>query len=178
MENFIGEIRMFAGNYAPVDWHLCDGTLLSIAENNTLFALLNTTYGGDGVTTFGLPDLRSRVPVHISTGQGLGTVIVGQAAGQEEVTLLPSNLPPHTHTLNAATVGGTVKTPSGNVIASTTKPGFATNANPPSTTLPTPVAMSPLSVMVNGGSLPVSIVQPYTAVSFIIAIQGLYPSRN
>src|SRR3954468_21133588 len=99
---YIGEIRMFGGNFAPAGWAFCSGQLIPISENDTLFNLIGTTYGGDGQSTFALPDLRGRVPIHMGTGPGLSTHIIGEAAGVESVTLLTQNMPPHTHAMVAS----------------------------------------------------------------------------
>src|SRR5579863_2782247 len=105
-EPFLGEIKMFGGNFAPYGWALCNGQTMSIAQNSALFALLGTSYGGDGITTFGLPDLRSRVPVHAGTGVGLSTYILGEKTGVENVALTYNNMPAHNHLINVVTSGG------------------------------------------------------------------------
>jgi microcystin-dependent protein len=178
MENYVGELRIFAGNYAPQGWHLCDGSLLPINEYEALYTLLGTAFGGNGQTTFGLPDLRGRVPIHNGTGRALTQVTLGQLAGTEKVTLTAANLPAHSHTLMATAAAGTVSSPAGAVVATATKPVYVTNATPPSDTLPTPVAMNGASVSLAGGTTPVSIIQPSTVVNYIIAIVGIYPSQN
>ncbi|MDE2463523.1 MAG: tail fiber protein, partial [Alphaproteobacteria bacterium] len=109
-EPFLGEIRIFAGNYAPEGWHFCDGSLLSVSNNDALFALLGTTYGGDGASTFGLPDLRGRVALSMGQGPGLQNYTAGQKAGSEMVTLTIPNIPAHSHTLNAAPANATTAT--------------------------------------------------------------------
>jgi microcystin-dependent protein len=169
---YIGEIRMFAGIFAPLGWNFCDGSLISIAENSTLYQLIGTTYGGDGVNTFALPDLRGRVPMH----QGGGNV-VGQKAGVEEVTLLAANLPQHTHTLSAAT-SGQVQTPVAQssipAVAASSQTGIMVSVygNPPGN-----ATLNPSSTTNDGGSQPHSNIQPYLAVNFIIAMAGTYPSQ-
>jgi len=180
MENYVGEIRMFAGNYAPQNWLICDGSALQISTNEVLYTLLGTTYGGDGVTTFKLPDLRGRVPIHQGTGIGLTNRILGQAAGTEDVTLTLSNMPAHSHAAMAVAVAGTTDTPSNAVMLSdVSSKGYATNAATPPAVLPTAIAMSASSFTAAPGSFPtVSIVQPFTAVSFIIATVGIYPSQS
>jgi len=179
MENYMGEIRMFAGNYAPQDWALCNGALLPISQNEALFTLLGTTYGGDGQATFALPDLRSRVPVHQGTGPSLPAVVLGQAAGAEKVTLTAQNLPVHSHTLNGIVATATTGTPTNMMMAITGRTVYVPNTiTPPATALPTPVVMGAQSVTSTGNGLPVPIIQPYVAINFIIAIQGIYPTQN
>ena len=169
----LGEIRMFGGTFAPRGWAFCNGQTLSIAQNTALFSLLVTIYGGNGATTFALPNLQSRVPVHWGTGAGLSTYGLGQQAGQENVTLLQTNMPAHTHPLNAVASGGNQASPAGNfpAIEST---GTSLNYAP----APSNAVMNPAAVGSVGSSVPVPVVQPYLAVSFIIALQGIYPSRN
>lgn len=167
---------MFAGNFAPRGWAVCDGGLLNINDYNELYVLLGNTYGGDGYQTFGLPDLRDRAPIATGSGSGLAPIVLGQLTGNEEITLSKENLPLHNHTLYALTAAGTVKTPDKNMIAATaaTKDVYiAADVKP----TPTKVAMSPLSIGPNNGkSMPVSIMQPYLTVNFIIALVGIYPS--
>lgn len=166
---YVGEIRMFGGNYAPVGWAFCNGQLLSISENDALFALIGTTYGGDGVTTFALPDLRGRVPV----GQGVlgGTnFVLGQRAGTENVTLTTSQLPMHTHTVNANQGAGTTGNPSNAFWAQSTLNQYAT-ADPNA-------AMSPQAIQSAGGSQPHENMMPTLTLSYIIALYGIYPSQN
>ena len=170
---YIGEIRMFAGNFAPTGWAFCNGQLLSIQQNTALFSILGTTYGGNGTTVFALPDLRSRVPIHAGPGPGLSAYTLGQATGSEKVTLTTANLPAHTHTLNASSGGGTQASPAGGVpaVESTgTSQNYSTN---------TPdVTMSPQTVGATGSNTAVSVVQPVLTVNFIIATAGLYPPRS
>jgi microcystin-dependent protein len=170
---FLGEIRMFGGNFAPRGWAFCNGQLISISQNTALFSLLGTTYGGNGITTFALPNLQSRVPVHWGTGAGLSSYVIGQQAGQENVTLLQSQMPAHTHSLNAVTSGGNQATPTGNFPAVESTGTSLNYSSGPANT-----AMNPAAVAVAGQSLPVPVVQPYLAVSFIIALAGIFPSRN
>jgi microcystin-dependent protein len=170
---FLGEIRMFGGNFAPRGWAFCNGQIMPISQNTALFSLLGTTYGGNGVTTFALPNLQSRVPVHWGTGAGLSSYVIGQQAGQENVTLLQSQMPAHTHLLNAVTSGGNQASPTGNLPAvESTGTSLNYSSDPTNTT------MNPAAVANAGQSLPVPVVQPYLAVSFIIALAGIFPSRN
>jgi microcystin-dependent protein len=171
VDPLLGQISMFAGNFAPRGWALCDGQLLAISSNTALFSLLGTTYGGDGRTTFALPDLRGRAPIHEGQGPGLSDKRLGQRGGAEQVILQVSNLPSHTHSLNASTATGTSNVPTGNVHADTSvfDKEYATTAN---------TAMSGTAIGNTGGNIPVSIVQPYLTINYIIALQGTFPSRN
>jgi microcystin-dependent protein len=185
-EPFIGEIIMFAGNFAPRGWAFCNGQLLSIAQNTALFSILGTTYGGNGQTTFALPDLRGRVPVHSgnSQGPGLSPYNLGQASGTETVTLLTNQMPMHTHAgaISAAQVDGTSAVPaSTEVLAQTYDAGNQAqfNSYAPSTSTPlVPLAPNSVAIGVSGGSQPFGILQPYLAINFIIALEGIFPSRN
>jgi microcystin-dependent protein len=189
MEPIIGEIRMFAGNYAPVDWALCDGSLKEISEYETLFILIGTTYGGDGMSNFAMPDLRGRAPLHHGTGPGVDPIYFGQLGGNESVTILLKNVPPHSHPVDAVTNTATSEIPSPEMMmATSSKNVYVENklypidpipAEEPKSKLPVLVAMNPLSVAISkGGAKPVSIVQPYLAINFIIALKGIFPSRN
>jgi microcystin-dependent protein len=167
---------MFAGNFAPRGYALCQGQLMSISQNTALFSILGTTYGGDGVQTFALPDLRGRGPVGAGNGPGLSPVVLGELAGTQSVTILTSNMPAHSHVLNASTSAGTQPLPTGNVIASVqdSQGGQSTafiNAAPNTT-------MAPASIGPTGGNQPISIQSPYIGLNFIIATQGVFPSRN
>ena len=169
---YLGEIRIFAGNFAPQNWAFCDGQLLPIAENDALFNLIGTTYGGDGISTFGLPDLRGRVPVHQGTGSGLSPRIIGQMAGAEQVTLSSPQLPIHNHSLvAAATPALATAEPAGSLpaIAST-----ALYSMPASGTL----AMDPAAVGTSGSSQPHPNMAPYLCVNFIISLFGIFPSQG
>lgn len=161
---FIGEIRLFAGNFAPAGWQFCNGALLPISEYDTLFALIGTTYGGDGESTFAVPDLQSRVPIH----QGNGFVLA-ETGGVESVTLTPTQIPAHSHPLLATTAPGTSNTPAGNLLAQTSSVTPYINDVPTST-------MAAASVGSTGGSQPHNNVQPFLAVSYIISLYGIFPS--
>jgi len=163
---YVGEIRMFAGNFAPAGWMFCDGQLLPISQYETLFNLIGTTYGGDGQSTFQLPDLRSRVPLH----QGPGFTI-GQQAGSETVTLNIQQLPTHTHTANCSAVPGNQTDPGGSFWAYSTKELQYSSAAPGGT-------MNPNDVSSVGGSQPHDNIQPYLAISFIISLFGIFPSQD
>lgn len=171
-ESYVGEIRMFAGSYAPQGWAFCDGSLVSIAENETLFTLIGTTYGGDGINTFGLPDLRGRVPIHQGAGPGLSTRTIGEAGGAETVTLTVPQIPAHNHAALASNAGGNADTPANNfwsASATTTQyvPGDQANT-----------AMGASAIVFAGGNQPHDNMLPFTTISFIISLYGIYPSQN
>jgi len=161
---YVGEIRMFAGNFAPAGWEFCSGQLLPISEYETLFQLIGTTYGGDGENTFAVPDLRGRLPLH----QGNGFVI-GETGGAEEVTLTVGQIPNHTHTLVASRANGSQRRPAGNLVASSTV------LQPFVPETPT-VDFSTSVIAPVGGSQPHTNMQPYLCVSFIISLFGIFPS--
>jgi microcystin-dependent protein len=165
---FIGEIRQFGFNFAPRGWASCSGQLMSIAQNNALFAILGTTYGGDGQQTFGLPDLRGRVPVHPGN-----TVQLGQMGGVENVTLAPANLPVHSHGVMASADLAAGASPAGNVMGAKGRGGVDVYA--PATNL-TPLATG--AVDTAGSSQPHNNLQPLLVVNFCIALEGIFPSRN
>jgi microcystin-dependent protein len=169
---YLGEIRMFGGNFAPVGWAFCDGTLLPIAQNDALFAVIGATYGGNGQTTFALPDLRGRLPLHQGTGQSSYTP--GQTGGAEKVTLTASQLPAHTHTLLSG--GGTALSPAN------AYPGAASTTNPdPARMYGAAVgltAFNPATITVSPGGQPHDNFQPYLCVNFIIALVGVFPSQS
>jgi microcystin-dependent protein len=160
---YVGEIRMFGGNFAPAGWMFCEGQVLPIAENDILFNLIGTTYGGDGQSTFALPDLRGRLPLH----QGSGFMLA-QTGGSESVTLTTVQMPTHTHPLLASTDPATVLTPQSNVPATTASATPYFN-NPPAT------ALAAAAVSAVGGSQPHENLQPFLCVNFIIALFGLFP---
>ena len=163
---YVGEIRMFAGNFAPAGWMFCEGQLLPISENETLFQLIGTTYGGDGQTTVALPDLRGRVPVH----QGNG-VMLAETGGSESVTLSTNQMPLHVHPLVGSATNATATSPAGGVLG--TMPEVATSAygsDAPRTT------MAPQSVGPTGGSQPHENMQPFLCLGFIISLFGIFPS--
>lgn len=161
---YVGEIRMFAGNFAPSGWMFCEGQLLPISENETFFQLIGTTYGGDGQSTFGLPDLRGRLPLH----QGNGYVLA-EAAGVESVTLTVQQIPAHTHPLLATTAVGTGASPAGSVLAAS----GSSNVYRPA---PASALMSAQTVGPTGGSQPHTNFQPYLCIDFIISLFGIFPS--
>ena len=174
-EPFIGEIKMFGGNFAPKGWAMCNGQLLSISQNTALFSILGTTYGGNGTTTFALPDLRGRVAIQQGQGPGLSNYVLGEVAGTETVTILQTQMPSHTHLVNCNTGAATQPSPSGNLPASPQDgqggagTGYLPTAN---------ATMSPQTIGLAGGGQPVPIMQPFLCVTFIIALVGIFPSRN
>jgi microcystin-dependent protein len=163
---YVGEIRMFGGNFAPVGWAFCQGQLLSIDENPTLFQLIGTTYGGDGESTFALPNLASRIPVH--TGQNY---VLGEAGGEETVTLTTQQIPAHAHALSASTGTGAQSSPAGNVLASSATVALYSGEAPN-------VSLAPQSVQATGGSQPHDNMQPFVAINFIISLFGIFPTPN
>ena len=180
---FLGEIRMVGFNFAPKGWALCDGQLLPISQNSALFALLGTTFGGNGVQSFGLPDYRSRGPVGMGVGPGLTPVRQGESAGSQSVTIQIPNMPVHTHmataTMPSASSSAQTRDPSGAVPAITVsenREAQIASYSPPSAETG---VMAPLHVTVGaaGGSLPLPILNPYLGTNFIIALEGIFPSR-
>ncbi len=163
-EPFVGEIRMFGGNFAPAGWAFCDGQLIPISENDVLFTIIGTTYGGDGQETFALPNLQSRVPMH----QGNGFVI-GEAAGTESVTLTTQQIPLHTHPMVATTTGGTSTTPTNNILAQSPSIKMYSVAAPNTT-------LAATTITPEGGSQPHENMQPFLVISFIISLFGRFPS--
>jgi len=211
MEPYIAQITMFAGNFAPRGWAFCNGQLMAIASNTALFSLIGTTYGGDGRTTMGLPDLRGRVPIHAGSGPGLSTKRLGQRAGLEQEELKIVNMPNHTHvatpttkvtvsegaanvSLKASSKAGTLATPvkDSSLAAASAVRGEKTqaliyNQEEPNVTLfasettvkgITATAETKVENSSIGGNQPFSLMQPYLTVNYIIALQGIFPSRN
>ncbi len=169
-EPYVGEIRMVGFNFAPVNWAFCNGQLVPISENETLFNLIGTTYGGDGQSTFALPNLQSRVPIHMGTSSAGGTYVIGQMAGEEQVTLNANQIPSHSHVPQANSGAGTQTSPGGNVWAASGALPYSNN--PPN------APMAPQAVQNTGGSQPHGNIQPYLAINFIISLYGIYPSQN
>ncbi|HKV40302.1 MAG TPA: tail fiber protein [Blastocatellia bacterium] len=163
---YVGEIRMFAGNFAPAGWMFCEGQLLPISEYETLFNLIGTTYGGDGQSTFALPDLRGRIPMHFGNGFTLA-----ETGGVETVTLTVSQIPAHTHPFLGTTTDAAQPNPSGNVVAASIVATIYEAANPSA-------AMSPRTCSATGGSQPHDNFQPYLCVDFIISLFGIFPSQT
>lgn len=168
MEPFLGEIKIFTGTYAPQGWAFCDGSSLSISTNDALYSLIGTTYGGDGVSTFNLPDLRGRIPVHFN----LGTFLLGQMGGTESVTLNATQIAAHSHTLYGDTTTANDQNPKGNLLAqpSTFSPYASGSPN---------VSMASTAISpVIGPAQPHENVQPFLCINYIIALQGVFPSQN
>ena len=166
---YLGEIRMFAGNSAPDGWSFCQGQQLDISNNTALFALLGTLYGGDGVRTFALPDLRGRVPVH--AGQGVSSTFTqGMTAGQSTVTLFSNNLPAHNHLLHVSNLPGGSDSPANNFLAASEmqNAGYAHTADAES---------SPVALLNTGGTEAHNNLQPYLCINFIICVAGIFPAR-
>lgn len=175
MDAYIGDIRLFAGSYAPVGWILCNGTLLSISEYDAVFAVIGTTYGGDGVTTFAVPDLRGRLPVGQGNGPGLTPRVLGQAFGSESVTLLSSQIPSHSHALMASSATATASSPAANVFAQNGTDNIYT---PLPATGPQPQTFNAASVQNSGGTQAHDNIMPTTAINYIMCLAGIFPSRN
>jgi microcystin-dependent protein len=170
-EAYVGEIRMFAGNYAPYDWALCDGRTLRIADYQTLFSVIGTTYGGDGYSTFALPDLRGRAPVHQGQGPGLSSRTLGQGGGVEQVTVSDAQMAAHNHSLAVAEGPGDSINPAGNVWAQSDALIYADASDG------TTMAPGSLSNSTAGEYQPHDNMMPFLCMNFIIALEGIYPSR-
>lgn len=169
-ESYVGEIRLFAGNFAPFGWALCDGRLIAIDTNTALFQLLGTTYGGDGVQTFALPDLRGRVPIHMGQLAGGGSYVQGQRAGTETVSLTSSTIPAHNHSLFASETAAGQPGPTNAFLAQTTTPAYFG--------APAVAPMSGSAIAASGGGQPHDNMMPFLCVSFIISLFGIFPSQN
>jgi microcystin-dependent protein len=169
-EPFLGEIRLFPYNFAPRGWAFCQGQILSIAQNTALFSLLGTTYGGNGVTTFALPDLRGRVAVSQGQGPGLSPYSLGEQGGVESVTLIATQMPQHNHLISVNNAGSSTGRPSGNYPGQTSGNTYAPSSDG-STFAPQAVGMA-------GGNQPHTNIQPYLALNYCIALEGIFPSRN
>jgi microcystin-dependent protein len=165
---FIGQISMFGGNFAPRSWAFCNGQIQTIAQNTALFSILGTTYGGNGQTTFALPDLRGRVPIHPGQGPGLSNYSLGQQGGTETVTLITQQIPAHNHSLVGNNTAANDNLPNGNALADS---AIYTNAAPNA-------QMNAASIGNTGGNQPHPNIQPYLCINFIIALSGIFPSRN
>lgn len=166
---YVGEIRMFAGTFAPAGWATCDGQTIAIAENPTLFQLIGTTFGGDGQETFDLPNLAGRLPIHQGTGSGLSTYIIGEQAGVQTVTLSTQQMPAHSHPMLASLTGANSTNPQGNVLASPPTIDIYRQANPS-------VSMDAHSITPAGGGQPHENMMPFLAITFIISLFGIFPT--
>ncbi len=178
MDPFVGQIQAFGFNFAPRGWAQCNGQLMSIAENNALFSLLGTYYGGDGRTTFGLPDLRGRFGMHMGNGPGLPAHQIGQKGGRNELYMTTANMPAHTHSLAGGTVNVPISTEDanasegeGNYLANGTFYHNASSASYTGTSLGGNTSMA-------GGNIPMDITPPFQVINYCIALVGIYPSRN
>ena len=166
---YVGEIRMFAGTFAPAGWSFCEGSLLPISQFETLFNLIGTTYGGDGQSTFALPDLRGRVPLHFGSGGG-SSYVLAQNGGEEQVTLTVNQIPAHSHVPQADPGNGTQDSPQNSV--------WASSANLPYSASAPTAAMSPNAIGPTGGSQPHDNMVPFLCVSFVISLFGIFPSQT
>ena len=173
-DQFVAEVRIFPFNFAPTGWALCNGQLMPISQNTALFSLLGTTYGGDGKSNFALPNLQGSAPMQAGQGPGLSLRDLGEIGGEQTVTLLQTEMPAHSHTVQAA-AGSGLSDPTANVWASGAK-GFG-NVYSPSAQA-TNVQMSPFATSISGGNLPHNNMMPYLCLTFIIALQGVFPARS
>lgn len=172
MEGTMAQIKMFGADFAPRNWAICQGQILAINQNQALFSLLGTTYGGNGVQTFALPDFRGRIPVGTGSAPGLSTYILGETIGTETNSLLTANMPMHNHilTLNSSGNAATLTTPTGNYMAVTEEnPGYHPTAN---------AAMASPAIGNAGGNQPFPILPPVLGINFVICLYGIFPSRN
>lgn len=174
MDNYLGEIRLFAGTYAPVGWHFCDGTLMSVADNNALFSIIGVTYGGDAISTFQLPDLRGRAPVSNGSSAASATNYqLGAMFGVEQVTLTQSNLPQHSHGIMVSTEQGDTNSPLGSCIAVGSSTGYKAYSAEDT------VALNPQTIGVSPGSGAAHTnMMPFLCISYIIALTGIYPTQD
>lgn len=177
MEFFLAQVLIFAGNFAPRSWAFCQGQLLAINSNTALFSLLGTIYGGDGRTTFGLPDLRGRTPIGVGNGPGLPSYREGQKGGASTTTLTTANMPSHNHAFMANSSVGTVSVPAANSIIAATTDSRTAGTNLYNMADPN-VIMKSSSISHAGGSQSFNNMQPYLAMNYVICLQGLFPSRN
>ena len=179
MEPFLGEIRMVGWNFAANGWALCNGQLMSISQNTALFSLLGTYYGGDGVSTFALPNLQGRVPIHQGNGIGLSPYTIGQSAGSENIPLLANQMPTHNHLMGVSTQSGSVANPTNALLAEGNSGGGRAPV-PVSNYVSTAATgtLAPTAITSAGGSQPHSNIQPFLCINFIIALTGIFPSRG
>lgn len=178
MDYFLGQIGIFGFNFAPTQWALCSGTILPLAQNTALFSLLGTTYGGNGQTTFALPDLRSRTPIHFGTSAWGEIFDLGEMAGVESVTVLSTEMPMHTHGMVATSQNGDAPKIDGHIFAQAVSIATPTTNYPAYGPMSTPTTLNAGSVSLAGGSQAHMNLQPLQAINFCIATGGIYPSRN
>jgi microcystin-dependent protein len=170
---FVAEIRIFAGNFAPKGWALCNGQILPISQNTALFSLLGTTYGGDGKSTFALPDMQGAAPMQAGQGPGLSLRDLGEMGGSQDVTLIETEIPAHTHVLSGSSLGPDDNDPAADkVLTDSVGGGIYSTATTPVT------QMHPQALSVAGGSLPHNNMPPYLVLNFLISLQGIYPARS
>jgi microcystin-dependent protein len=177
MDEYIGIIKMFGGNFAPRGWAFCDGRVLSISQYDAVFVVIGTTFGGDGVTTFALPDLRSRVPINTGQGPALTNFVHGQSGGSENVALVTQNIPSHSHTLNVNNTNANVHNPTSSNSVATPVDINGDAASGYSQSAPN-TQISPASIGATGGNQPHENRAPYIALNYIICLEGIFPSRN
>lgn len=173
-EPFVAEIRIFPFNFVPRGWARCDGQLLPLSQNTALFSLLGTTYGGNGRSNFALPDLQGRAPMHPRQGPGLSLYDLGEQGGSQDVTLTESEIPAHSHPLNASNSQATITSPSTNASMARTTGGRTYQTN----TTANVVSLEPGTILPEGNNLPHNNMQPYITVKFCIALQGIFPPRT
>jgi microcystin-dependent protein len=179
MDPFLGEIRMTGFNFAPVGWALCNGQTLPISQYSALFALLGTTYGGNGTTNFNLPDLQGRLPIHWGNGTGLSPYVIGEKGGTENVMLQSNQMPIHNHLVNVNNQNGGASDPTNGILAvGNTGGGRTPTINLDYTTAAATGTLAPTAVSVAGGNVPHPNIQPFLTVNFIIALVGIFPSRS
>jgi len=177
-DQYLGEIRMVGFNFAPVGWALCNGQTLSISQYTALFSLLGTTYGGNGTTTFALPNLQGRVPIHQGSGSGLSPYVIGQSGGAETVTLTQQQIAAHNHTISVNNQNGSQSDPTNAILAVGNTGGRSPTVNNNYTTAAGTGTLAPAAVSQAGGNQPHTNIQPYLTVNFIIALTGIFPSRS
>ena len=178
VEEYLGAVKLFAGNFAIRGYAFCAGQLLSIQQNTALFSILGTTYGGNGVNNFQLPDLRGRLPIGQGNGQGLSPRTIGEVGGVENVSLLTNNVPAHNHVFNASTTPTTTGTASPTVTPGALKSSDGTFYTAPGQANLNLVSLNQSAVQPLGGNLPHNNIQPSMGINYIIALQGVFPSRN